>query len=213
MDFELLGSLGWREGLILVVVLLLSYIVVIFLRMRRLQNELTVAVVPASVAQSALAAYTGIQEADAAAGAPASVAAEVTAEAADAGATAESPRAVEATPPVATEELDFAWNEPPAEIPGQALIDALQEDLYQLRCEVDDLRESLLAAREDFRHQLAQISQIADSSAQAASPLYNDAMQMAAQGQDAATIAQHCGIARAEADLVVALVRNRNEAD
>ena len=69
-------------------------------------------------------------------------------------------------------------------------------------------RQGLASVREDFRHQLAQVS---ESSAPAASPLYNDAMQMAAQGQDAATIAQQCGIARAEADLVVALVRNRND--
>ncbi|EXI78152.1 MAG: hypothetical protein AW10_03235 [Candidatus Accumulibacter appositus] len=216
MDFELLGSLGWREGLILVIVLLLSYIVILFLRMRRLQNERGAAVAPL-LAQSALAAYTGIQETDAAvagAPAPAPAVAGAKAEAGDSHAAAESAPlagAAEAAPPIAAEELDFAWNEPPPEIPGQALIEALQEDVYQLRCEVDDLREGLLAAREDFRHQLAQMSQIAESSAQVASPLYNDAMQMATQGQDAATIAQHCGIARAEADLVVALVRNRND--
>ena len=43
------------------------------------------------------------------------------------------------------------------------------------------------------------------------SPIYSDAMQMALQGHDATTISQHCGIARAEAELVVALVRNRND--
>ncbi|MER2516330.1 MAG: DUF2802 domain-containing protein [Candidatus Accumulibacter phosphatis] len=224
MDFELLGNVGWREGLILVIVLLLAYIVVLFLRMRRLQNERGVSALPPLLAQSALAAYTGIQEADAAVPAtPAPAAAEIK-EASDSGVAAEpasaaAAAAAAAVPPVAAEELDFAWNEAPPEIPGQALIEALQEDVYHLRCAVDelrdelhnDLREGLLAAREDFRHQLLEISQIAESSAQAASPLYNDAMQMAAQGQDAATIAQHCGIARAEADLVVALVRNRND--
>ena len=212
MDFELLGNVGWREGLILVIVLLLSYIVVLFLRMRRLQNERSVSAIPPRLAQSALAAYTGIQEADAAVPAtPVPAAAESKAKASASGASAEAASAAAAVPAVAAEELDFAWNEPPPEIPGQALIDALQEDVYHLRCAVDELREGLLAAREDFRHQLLQISQLAESSAQAASPLYNDAMQMAAQGQDAATIAQHCGIARAEADLVVALVRNRND--
>jgi hypothetical protein len=35
-------------------------------------------------------------------------------------------------------------------------------------------------------------------------------MQMAIQGHDALTIAQHCGIARAEAELVVSLARNRD---
>ena len=41
------------------------------------------------------------------------------------------------------------------------------------------------------------------------SPIYNDAMQFALQGHDAATISQNYGISRAEAELVVALVRNR----
>jgi hypothetical protein len=58
--------------------------------------------------------------------------------------------------------------------------------------------------REDQRRELAH-SQLAHN----ASPLYNDAMQMATQGLDAASISQHCGISRAEAELVVALVRNR----
>lgn len=212
MDFELLGNVGWREGLILVIVLLLSYIVVIFLRMRRLQKELKVSLPSPSLAQSAVAAYTGIQEVDAAAAVtPEPGPAEVEAKATDSGVGAESPGAQEPAAPVAADELDFAWNEPPAEIPGQAQIDSLQEDLYQLRCEVDDLRQDLLAAREDFRRQLAQVSHFAESAGHDASPLYNDAMQMAAQGQDAATIAQQCGIARAEADLVVALVRNRHD--
>jgi hypothetical protein len=57
----------------------------------------------------------------------------------------------------------------------------------------------------------APVCAIGRSSAQGASPLYNDAMQMAIQGHDATTIAHHCGIARAEADLVVALARNRHE--
>jgi hypothetical protein len=101
---------------------------------------------------------------------------------------------------------EFPWNEPPPEIPGQAMIDALQREVYQLRCEVDDLRAEVLAAREDFRRQ-------ADNRRRRrrASPLYNDAMQMAIQGHDATAIAHRCGIARAEADLVVALARNRRE--
>jgi hypothetical protein len=60
MDFELLGSLGWREGLIAIIVLLLLYIVVLFLRMRRLQHARRC--LPPLAAQSAVAAYTAIQE-------------------------------------------------------------------------------------------------------------------------------------------------------
>ncbi|MBL8396061.1 MAG: DUF2802 domain-containing protein, partial [Candidatus Accumulibacter sp.] len=98
----------------------------------------------------------------------------------------------------------FPWNEPPAELPGQAVIDVLQREVYQLRCEVDELRTEVLAAREDWRRQSS-----AQGAAPGASPLYNDAMQMAMQGHDATAIAHRCGIARAEADLVVALARNR----
>jgi hypothetical protein len=112
-----------------------------------------------------------------------------------------SPAGAEPAPP------EFAWNEPPAGMPGQAWIDSLQREVYQLRCEVDELRTEVLAAREDFRQQSRQST----GSAPAAAPLYNDAMQMAIQGHDATTIAHHCGIARAEADLVVALARNRYE--
>ena len=201
MDLDLLGSLGWREGLIAVIMLLVAYIIVLYLRMRRLQRG--VAALPPQAAQAAVAAYTAVQE-------PASVASV---------AAVEPAAAVEAPPPSGAsvapgspahadpQPPEFAWNEPPAEIPGQAWIDSLQREVYQLRCEVDELRAEVLAAREDFRQQAGQST----GSAQTASPLYNDAMQMAIQGHDATTIAHHCGIARAEADLVVALARNRHD--
>ncbi|MBL8409249.1 MAG: DUF2802 domain-containing protein [Candidatus Accumulibacter sp.] len=201
MDLDLLGSLGWREGLIAVIVLLVAYIIVLYLRMRRLQRG--VAALPPLAAQAAVAAYNAVQE-------PASVASVAAVEPATAveappstGASVApgSPAHADPQPP------EFAWNEPPAEIPGQAWIDSLQREVYQLRCEVDELRAEVLAAREDFRQQAGQST----GSAQTASPLYNDAMQMAIQGHDATTIAHHCGIARAEADLVVALARNRYE--
>ncbi|MER2546512.1 MAG: DUF2802 domain-containing protein [Candidatus Accumulibacter phosphatis] len=201
MDLDLLGSLGWREGLIAVIVLLVAYIIVLYLRMRRLQRG--VAALPPLAAQAAVAAYTAVQE-------PASVASVAVV---DPAAAVEAPPSTGASvAPGSPAHADpqppeFAWNEPPAEIPGQAWIDSLQREVYQLRCEVDELRAEVLAAREDFRQQAGQST----GSAQTASPLYNDAMQMAIQGHDATTIAHHCGIARAEADLVVALARNRYE--
>jgi hypothetical protein len=45
---------------------------------------------------------------------------------------------------------------------------------------------------------------------QTVSPIYGDAMQMAAAGYDPAMIAERCGIARAEAELVVALAKSTN---
>ncbi|MEF8698850.1 MAG: DUF2802 domain-containing protein [Candidatus Accumulibacter sp. UW26] len=189
MDFELLGRLGWREGLIAIIILLLVYIVFLVVRMRRLQHALPARMVPP--VQAAVAAYQSIQE-------PAPPSPPVAATA---------PEEVPPVAAVAPARPEFAWNEPPAEIPGQAMIDALQREFYQLRCEVDELRAEVLAAREDFRRQSSQSA----ASTQTGSPLYNDAMQMAIQGHDATTIAHRCGIARAEADLVVSLARNRQE--
>jgi hypothetical protein len=45
--------------------------------------------------------------------------------------------------------------------------------------------------------------------AQAVSPIYGDAMQMAVAGYDPTVIAERCGIARAEAELVVALAKSQ----
>jgi hypothetical protein len=180
-----------------IIALLVVYIIVLFFRMRRLQRSM--AAVPPLTAQSAVAAYSAIQEPQ-----PAAVAAVKEVPQAESEA---SPASVQSSARLVSGKPEFAWNEPPPEIPGQALIDALQRELYQLRCEVDELRAELLATREDFRRQFAQSA----GPAQGASPMYNDAMQLAIQGHDATTIAHHCGIARAEADLVVALARNRHE--
>lgn len=201
MDFDLLGSVGWREGLIAIIALLLLYIVVLYVRMRRLQSGLGAVAVAQPVAQAAVAAYTAVHEVHESP-------------------PVASPSSGDPTPPAPTvpakdapvggevPDVDIAWNDLPAEIPGQALIEALQRDVYQLRGELDDLRSELASAREDFREHLVQCVSPPQATT---SPMYNDAMQMAAQGHDATTIAQRCGIARAEADLVVALARNRRD--
>lgn len=101
-------------------------------------------------------------------------------------------------------EPDFPWNEPPPEIPGQQAIDRLKRELAQLRGEVAKLRAELEETREEFRRELSQ-----NRTTHGISPVYSDAMQMAMQGHDAQTISEHCSVARAEAELVVALVRSR----
>ena len=112
---------------------------------------------------------------------------------------------VEPEPLAAPSEAAFPWNEPPPEIPGQKKIAALEREISQLRKEVGGLRAEVLVLREERRREITQ-AQVTQN----VSPLYSDAMQMALQGHDAETISQHCGIARAEAELVVALVRNRD---
>jgi len=98
----------------------------------------------------------------------------------------------------------FPWNEPPG-TPAEQKIETLERDINQLRKEVGGLRAEVLVLREALQRESAQVQVT-----QNASPLYSDAMQMAMQGHDAATISQHCGISRAESELVVALVRNRD---
>ena len=180
MDFDLLGNLSWRETLIAIVVLLVLYVVVVFVRLRRIkQGKMDLSVPEQLAAKAALAAYA-----------------------------AEPPPDTPAAPELlsAPSESAFPWNEPPAEIPGQQRIEALERELAQLRKEVGGLRAEVLVLREEQRREQAQ-AQVTQN----VSPLYSDAMQMAIQGYDALSISEHCGIARAEAELVVALVRNRND--
>ncbi|MBL0168017.1 MAG: DUF2802 domain-containing protein [Propionivibrio sp.] len=192
MDFEALGNLNWREALIAIIALLVLYLVLAFLRIRRLKHEPEVDDVAVPLAaHPALAAYVAekaplIPDPPSPSNSP-----------------TDSPTLPEAL--AAPSEISFPWNEPPPEVPGQQLIEALERELAQLRKEVGGLRAEMQLLREAQRRELAH-SQVAQN----ASPLYNDAMQMAMQGIDAASIAQHCGISRAEAELVVALVRNRD---
>lgn len=175
---EALAGLSWREALIAIIAVLALYLLVAFLRMRRLKRvREEISVAEPLIAQAAVAAYAAAQE--------------------------------PATPPESPAEAakpEFPWNEPPPEIPGQQMIDALERDIHQLRSEVGALRAEVLQVREEMRRELSQAQ-----ATHSVSPLYSDAMQMAIQGHDATTISQHCGIARAEAELVVALVRNRND--
>ena len=62
------------------------------------------------------------------------------------------------------------------------------------------------ALREEQRREINKVEVT-----QNASPFYSDAMQLATQGREAADISVLCGISRAEADLVVALARNKDQ--
>lgn len=179
MDLEVLASLSWREALFAVIVLLALYVLVVFLRIRRLKRGNAVASIPeAYAAQSAVAAYEAVQK--------------------------PSPSAP-AESPVTLSDVPFPWNEPPPSEPDPQKIESIEREVAQLRKEVGGLRAEVMVLREEKRRE-----QLKPNVTQNASPLYSDAMQMAMQGHDAATISQHCGIARAEAELVVALVRNQD---
>lgn len=190
MGLDGLAGLTWREALIALVALLAVYVIVVFWRFYRLKRKASEDSVGAHVGQAAVSAYAAEQAAPVSANTSAATAA----------AAERAPELLSA--PSATA---FPWNEPPDEIPGQFRIEALERDVTQLRKEVGALRAEVLVLREELQHERQQVQ-----ASPPISPLYSDAMQMANQGYDATSISEHCGIARAEAELVVALVRNRN---
>lgn len=178
MNFEDM-AIGWREALIGVVALLVLYVFVVFLRLRRLKQP----VVAAPVSSSSV------------------VAGEPPVGVSDPTAPVELPGFV---------EPGFPWNEPPDPVSpadiADARLKAAEAEIGQMRDEMAMLRSELAALRDDLKVKVEHVQ-----AAQHVAPIYGDAMQMAVAGYDAAAIAERCGVARAEAELVVALVRNREE--
>jgi hypothetical protein len=107
----------------------------------------------------------------------------------------------ESPPPAPAAE---AWQSPPVRLADTALQQGLEQEVSQLREELDSIRGELAALREDMLSELAHLR-----ATQSVSPIYGDAMQMAAAGYEPAMIADRCGIARAEAELVVALAKSQ----
>lgn len=196
MDFDVLSNLGWREGLMAVAGLLAIYVAIAYWRMRRLKRvEELARTAPLSFsANSAVAAYSVEQSPEVAPSANSS-----------------------GTPPsdmpsaLGTPEFQFPWNEPPAANPQEQRIAALEIEVDQLRREVGGLRAEVLLFREAKQQERVPVHEAPRVPvAQLIAPQYSEAMQLALKEVDAATISQQCGITRAEAELVAALVRNRD---
>ena len=115
-----------------------------------------------------------------------------------------APAMLSGEPPAATVEADERWAQASEGMAGEALRSGLEQELAQLRDEVDAMRGELAALRDDMQQELAHLR-----AGQTVSPIYGDAMQMAAAGYDPVAIAERCGIARAEAELVVALAKSQ----
>lgn len=183
MNFEDL-AFGWREALLGVVALLVLYVFVVFRRLRRIRH-----------ARQEAATSTAAME------------------------TTSAPVAEPAAPVdpgvAAYVEASFPWNEPPeppdAAAAAQANDKRLQTaeaEIAGLRNEVAVLRSELAAMREEVKLKVERMH-----ASHNVAPIYGDAMQMAVAGYDAAAIAERCGVARAEAELVVALIRNRDDTE
>ncbi len=184
-------SLGWREGLLALILAVVVYMVWLLWRMRRIgRQEKAVPAVPREPRvrgllddldpQAPLTAYAAQQD-------------------------------VGDTLPKSAPEWspDTAGS---ARLAQEAFMAGVEREMEQLREEMDALRGALADLREDVAGLRDELQQEIHSSrtAQHVSPLYSDAMQMAILGHDALTISERCGIARAEAELVVALVRNKD---
>ena len=203
MDFDFPTNLSLRDALIVLVALLALYVIVAFWRINRLKRRKAAELSPSPMSsQTAVAAYAAVQE-------PALNAAPAAVE--------PDPARREPEPLAAPSDAAFPWNEPPGETPLHRLIASLENEVAQLRKEVGGLRAEVLVLREEQRR-LVDVAEAAVADivpeevvevTSNVSPIYNDAMQFALQGHDAATISQSYGISRAEAELVVALVRNR----
>lgn len=168
-------TLGVREGVIVLITLVAVYMVFVLLRMRRLHNK------PAPLAPSSPVDDVPVL----------SKVEPLTDASADAA--AEFP-----------EENEASWEKVPGGLADEMLRHGFEQELAQLRDEVDAIRGELAALRQDLQQEVAHLH-----SAQSVSPIYGDAMQMAVAGYDPAMIADRCGIARAEAELVVALAKSQ----
>jgi hypothetical protein len=107
-------------------------------------------------------------------------------------------------PSSTTDESSGNWAQASAGLAEEALRSGLEQEVAQMRDEVDAIRGELAALRTDMQQELAHLR-----ASQTVSPIYGDAMQLAVSGYDPAAIAERCGIARAEAELVVALAKSQ----
>ena len=102
-------------------------------------------------------------------------------------------------------EPEPLWERPPPTLAEGVLRQGMEQEIAQLREELDSIRGELAALRADLQQEVNVMR-----ASQTVSPIYGDAMQMAMAGYDSQLISQRCGIARAEAELVVSLAKSQN---
>lgn len=214
-----LARFGWREWLLVLILLVVVYMVVQFLRMNRLTREADRQVDGFSAAPAAnrqtpplgAAAYREIAQVDddeprlpdpppAAPQKPKSRVVWFKRDEEKAEETAEPPP----MPKLSTFTGDMA-----AAV-DEGRLERLEAENRVLRSELDGLRTAFASLRDEMQREVEHLGNQFKATQQV-SPLYGDAMQMALAGESADVIAGRCGIARAEAELVVALVQSRQE--
>jgi len=93
------------------------------------------------------------------------------------------------------EDMSRPQEQPASDFGEQLYRSGVEAELQQLRSEVAELKEII-----------AQLK-----AARRVSPQYNEAMLLAQRGMDELSIANQCGISIGEAELVLALSRNKQE--
>ena len=180
MEWETFLGVGWRQGLVAVVIGLLGYLGYAALRLRRIRRQSARGEIPsvALPAKAVIDAYAMIQE----------------------------PLIKQEPEPLAPSGAAFPWNEPPEDLPARERIEILERDVEHCHRELRAIRAELA----ELRKQPAP-SRVANDAAPFVAPAYQEAMSLAATGIDAVRLARECGISRAEAELVMALVKNRSD--
>ena len=203
MGLNAMACMGGREAIVALAAVLTMYVVVVFLRITRLRRERQAQ--PASAAsRAAVAAYAEGQH-------PFFAPPYLGPEPVETNAARTELDEPAPEPLAAPSEAAFPWNEaPPPEAPlvETPQLAALEREVHQLRQEIIGLRSELQA----WRVSQQQAEERAAPPVQMPppiSPLYSEPMQMAMHGASAGEISMHCGISRAEAELVTALARNR----
>jgi hypothetical protein len=201
--FDFLGDFGWREAVVLCIVMVTIYFVVMVLRFLQLPRRDVYRLDPARAPEM----RTPPPEFDAP---PGSVLAGVW----------ESPpeprldafieprmdaRQAPAPEPRSDQRLDFYLDENAGDALAAPPSGSFAAQLTQktMEAEVRQLRDQLAESREEIQRMREEMGRL--SAAQKVSPLYNEAMALAVRGVDAAGVAGRCGISIAEAELVVAL--------
>lgn len=174
-----LAGFGWRDWLLVLILITAVYMLVVFFRMRRVTHQ-------HRKEQAPIARRDGNRE-------PALSPAEAPAFAGRGIETLSDELARDPIGAVARGNAD------------RAAIERLQRESAQLKEELDALRASFAGVRDELRQEVAKLK-----AGQRVSPLYGDSMQMALAGASAEAISARCGIARAEAELVIALAHARH---
>lgn len=191
---DLFASFGVRELIIVLVVLVVVYMLVVVLRMKSLSAQRRFEEIAAARYESDLVESQNPKK-------KANRGAEV--------------EVTWSSPATGKDELDSFYDAMPriepknkyAEPPENTVSRFEQEKLNRLERELSATREELDALRTAFaqtRDSLqAEVERL--KAGQRVSPAYGDSLQMAMSGASAEEIAARCGIARAEAELVLSL--------